>query len=306
MEILYKIINSIYVVLSVLCLALFLGLRILRLEDVTKDSQLSCRTNAYQSWSFHQCLLLLDWLSIKQICRILLYSFRILFHHFVPCVAVQCHRPSARGHWRLCNSSCRLVVMLVSDGRRVQNYWIEMFGPLSLRQQLFFFFFLPGILSRLWRGWARFFHICRWTVFQIKHKPSSAASHAHSAWEASPLPSLGCLETRRHKNVLTHLQSKSMFLISPDPVVFIVFLFMFKIWDIMRHFQCEYAVCKHGCSPSVQLASDIPRSVNSLSVNIAGGLRFPLPMGSSLKKSQWITSSWPSSWISNSYNIKKK
>lgn len=36
-------------------------------------------------------------------------------------------------------------------------------------------------------------------------------------------------------------------------------------------------------SPSVQLASDIPRSVKSLSVNMTGGLRFPVPMGSSLK-----------------------
>lgn len=77
-----------------------------------------------------------------------------------------------------------------------------------------------------------------------------------------------------------------MFLISPEPVVLIVFLFMFKIWETMRHLQREYAACKHGSSPSVQLASDIPRSVNSLSVNMAGGLRFPLPMGSSLKKSQ--------------------
>lgn len=77
-----------------------------------------------------------------------------------------------------------------------------------------------------------------------------------------------------------------MFLMSPHPVVFIVFLFMFKIWKMMRHFQCEYAARKHGCSPSVQFASDIPRSVNSLSVNMAGGLRVPLPMGSSLKKSQ--------------------
>lgn len=46
---LYNIINSIYVILSVLCLTLFLGLRTLLLEDVTKDSQLSCRTNAHQS-----------------------------------------------------------------------------------------------------------------------------------------------------------------------------------------------------------------------------------------------------------------
>lgn len=36
-------------------------------------------------------------------------------------------------------------------------------------------------------------------------------------------------------------------------------------------------------SPSVQPASDIPRSVNSLSVNIVGGFTFPLPIGSNLK-----------------------
>lgn len=58
-------------------------------------------------------------------------------------------------------------------------------------------------------------------------------------------------------------------------------------------------------SPSVQPDSEIPRSVNSLSVNMAGGLTFPLPMGSILKKSQWTTSSWPSRWSSNSYKIKK-
>lgn len=39
-------------------------------------------------------------------------------------------------------------------------------------------------------------------------------------------------------------------------------------------------------SPSVQLVSDIPRSVNNFSENITGGFRAPGPMGSSLKKSQ--------------------
>lgn len=53
-----------------------------------------------------------------------------------------------------------------------------------------------------------------------------------------------------------------------------------------ERFPVENTACQHGCSPSVQLASDIPRSVNSFSVYMAGGLRFPLPTGSSLKKSQ--------------------
>lgn len=67
---------------------------------------------------------------------------------------------------------------------------------------------------------------------------------------------------------------------------------------------CIKFVCAWFPSPSVQLASDIPRSVNSLSENMTGGLRFPLPMGSSLKKSQWTTSSWPSRRPSNSCKMK--
>lgn len=55
-------------------------------------------------------------------------------------------------------------------------------------------------------------------------------------------------------------------------------------------------------SPSVQLACDIPTSVNSWSVNITGGLTCPLPSGSSLKKSQWTTSNWPSRRPSKSWN----
>lgn len=97
----------------------------------------------------------------------------------------------------------------------------------------------------------------------------------------------------------TQSQTKSALLMCPNCT------FVFKIWETMTHSYYGSAVCKHGCSPSVQLASDIPRSVNSLSVNIAGGLRFPLPMGSNLKKSQLTTSSWPSSWTSNAY-IKKR
>lgn len=85
LEILYEIITSIFVLLPMLCPTLFLGLRIFRFEDATKDSQLSCRKNAYQSWSFHHCLLLLyltDYLQNKsaecfsinlESCSIILY-----------------------------------------------------------------------------------------------------------------------------------------------------------------------------------------------------------------------------------------
>lgn len=68
----------------------------------------------------------------------------------------------------------------------------------------------------------------------------------------------------------------------------------------------QVCVCMHGLvfSPSVQLASDIPRSLNSLSEYMVGALRIPVPMGSSLKKSQWTTSSWPSRRFSNSYGMR--
>lgn len=50
----------------------------------------------------------------------------------------------------------------------------------------------------------------------------------------------------------------------------------------------QVCVCMHGLlfSPSVQLASDIPRSLNSLSEYMVGALMILVPMGSSLKKSQ--------------------
>lgn len=67
---------------------------------------------------------------------------------------------------------------------------------------------------------------------------------------------------------------------------------------------CTKLACAWVPSPSVQLASDIPRLVNSLSENMTGGLRMPPPMGSSLKKSQWTTSSWPSRRPSNFCNMK--
>lgn len=146
--------------------------------------------------------------------------------------------------------------------------------------------FLPCILSRWWRGWAQFFRICRSTVFHIKHKPFSAGFYALCSWEVSPLPSLGCLEARTHKIIWQqHNHRASVCYWYALSCSICVLSFVFKIWE-MRHFQYEWAVCKHDCSPSVQLASDIPRSVNSLSANMAGGFRFPLWMESSLKKSQ--------------------
>lgn len=83
---------------------------------------------------------LLDRISGKEIFIILFDLFRNLCHHSVPCGAVQYHKPSARGHWRLYNSSCHLVAKLVSDKGGDQNYWSEMFGPLSRHQLLFLFF----------------------------------------------------------------------------------------------------------------------------------------------------------------------
>lgn len=142
----------------------------------------------------------------------------------LPCAAVWRHRPSARGHCRRCNSSCYLAVTIISDGSN-KIYWMI----LNHSHKVFFLhqlLFLPGILSRWWRGWARFFHICRSTVFHIKHKPSLAAFHALCSWEASPLPSLGCLEARTHTKVYDNNTITERVCVLPmcsDTVVFVHF-----------------------------------------------------------------------------------
>lgn len=75
--------------------------------------------------------------------------------------------------------------------------------------------------------------------------------------------------------------------------------------DTECDFKLKCGLMRISSSPAVQGTSEMPRSVKSFSVYMAGGLMVPWPMGSSLKKSQCTTSSWPSSLFSSSFKSSK-